>query len=489
MGNGRDWIDFETLELRRDPAPPIRVTILLMSRLTPNTLLTCAIVVALLAIPVVALAQADSVFDLLSRINALRRQNGLAPLELNDPLSAAAQRHSQDMANTGSVNHIGSDGTSPEQRMNEAGYAPHVSWGENIYGGGISTVDAAWGFWTASTVHRNNLLSVRYREIGIGVATSLNGTYYTLKFGARPGVLPFFVDQGSLLSDPNVTLTLSDEESASDGFDGALGPAVEVRIGEGEDLSGAAWQTWQRSIPFKLSSDAGEHRISIEYRDARGTLASYFRLVTLAGAQSDVTAVPTVLPTILPTITPTLTPTVQPTPTSTPPPTSTSTPAPTDIPAPTMTQTLDLSPTATQTPESSPTFAASPTTAPVLVTEVTPIARVSPEPASTVMLEVAAVPNRSVPSSAAPVISPPESAEQSLLHALVTRGWVDAPADWLGVLAGLQIAALVIGAVAITRRSIKSRGTRDISLSSAPETGGDEPIEDVDSRDEDATTA
>ena len=383
-----------------------------------------------------AFAQSDAVSDLLGRINALRRQNGLAPLESNDLLSAAAQRHSQDMANTGSVDHTGSDGSSPEQRIDAAGYAPRSAWGENIYGGGIATVDDAWTFWTNSTVHRNNLLGGRYREIGIGAAASASGTYYTLNFGARPGVLPFVVDQGSLLSDPNMTLTLSNEEAGPGGSGGAMGRAVEVRVGEGEDLSAVAWQPWQRTIPFTLSSVDGEHRIRVEYRDANGVVASYFRLVTLAGAAAAPAATPTTIPTVRPTATASLLP-LRPSPTftSTPAPTDTPTMVPTDTPAPSVTPTETFTPTQT-----SPTATATPAIVAALSSNQTASSTI---PSAAVVVRAA---------SANPDQS---SVDESSLEALVARGWSDAPADLFGLIALLSILAVVAGVSILVHRSTK----------------------------------
>ena len=384
------------------------------------------------AVPLPVFAQSDAVSDLLGRINTLRRQNGLAPLELNDALNAAAQRHSQDMANTGNVDHTGSDGSTPEQRIDAAGYAPRHTWGENIYGGGIATVDDAWSFWTNSSVHRGNLLNERYREIGIGVATSANGTYYTLTFGARPGVLPFFADQGSLMSDPNVTLTLSNEEAEPAGSGETMGRAVEIRVGEGEDLSAVAWQPWQRTIPFTLSSVDGEHRIRVEYRDADGVVASYFRLVTLTGAAAAPTATPTTIPTVQPTSTHTATAA----------PTDTPTAVPTDTPAPTATPTATPLPSATFTPTP-----ASPT-----VTMTPAIVALSSNPPTV---------DSTLPTAAVVARTAPENIDESLtgesaLTVLLARGWSDAPADLLGLMVLLSILAIVIGASIVIHRSTRT---------------------------------
>ncbi len=386
-------------------------------------------------------AQADPLFDVLGRVNALRRQGGLAPLELNDQLTAPAQRHSQDMANTGSVSHTGSDGSTPDQRIIAAGYGPAPSaWGENIYGGGIATVDDAWRFWTTSPIHRNNLLKERYREIGIGVATSVNGgTYYTLNFGARPGVLPFFVDQGGLLSDPLVTLTLSNEDAESGG---AMGHAVEVRVGEGEDLSAVAWQPWQRSIPFTLSNVAGQHRITVEYRDAGNTLVSYFRIVSLASAQLPVTPSPSAT---LKTESSATAPPPSATPGATLSPTDTPTSTPTGAPSPSTTPTSVGPPRITPAP--SATLRTDPSATLAVASQVT---------ATGVPVILAATAPGSTPLPTGGMPLPPASLDETPIDAMIARGWSDAPADLLGLIVGLQIAALVIAVAILVRRSMKS---------------------------------
>ncbi len=48
-----------------------------------------------------AAAQDNDVYEFLARINALRQQNGLPPLDVSNTLTTAAQRHSDDMARTG----------------------------------------------------------------------------------------------------------------------------------------------------------------------------------------------------------------------------------------------------------------------------------------------------------------------------------------------------------------------------------------------------
>ena len=243
-------------------------------------------------------------------------------------------------------------------------------------------MEAAWSFWTTSQVHRANLLNPRYREIGIGVGQSANGTYYTLNFGAQPNVLPFFVTGSA----PIVTLLLTNENDITTGEGVAImGQATQVRVAEGDDTSAASWQPWSPTISFQLSDTPGPHTITVEYRDdlGRGTKASRtINVSELAAdptptptptestptttpeptATAETTATPTLAATealtgtaaITPTATATATPTALPTETATP--VATSTPPPADTPVPQVVEAAaTLEPTATFTPIASPT--------------------------------------------------------------------------------------------------------------------------------------
>jgi uncharacterized protein YkwD len=123
----------------------------------------------------------DTANELLRRINTLRIQNGLQTVSLNTALTTAAQRHSQDMANSGNISHTGSDGSTPEQRMRAAGYLG--STGEEAIYGGRATVDDAWYFWTTDRVHANMLLKPEYTVVGIAAVNAADRSYYTMDFG------------------------------------------------------------------------------------------------------------------------------------------------------------------------------------------------------------------------------------------------------------------------------------------------------------------
>ncbi len=348
------------------------VTILRMSSRIQYSVIRSLIVGALLASTLLpASAQSDPVADILSRINVLRVQNGLLPLALSNILGISAQQHSEDMAATGSVDHTGSDGSTPLTRIQAAGYGhwhDFSYYGENIYGGQSATVEIAWNFWINSSPHLKNLLNTHYREVGIGAAPGSNGgAYYTLNFGAQPNILPFFITKNDLsaVKSTDLTLILFNEDDASTG-EGAniIGRATEVRIAEGDDTSNATWQPWAASIDFQLSDTIGSHTITIEYRDDLKRSTKYSRTITLStvdNTEPTVTPIATLAPTSAPTLEATIVVvnTLAPTETATPLPTETL--APTDTPEPTSTSTLEPTSTAKPSPTSTPTPSITPT--------------------------------------------------------------------------------------------------------------------------------
>lgn len=100
------------------------------------------------------------------------------PLAFNLELIEAARVHSEWMLDADVFSHTGEGGSSPTQRMDEAGYNFSGSWssGENISwsgnsGSNINLTDAAYNHHRGlfrSSGHRLNILSTGFREIGIG---------------------------------------------------------------------------------------------------------------------------------------------------------------------------------------------------------------------------------------------------------------------------------------------------------------------------------
>jgi uncharacterized protein YkwD len=135
---------------------------------------------------------------LLDQVNALRVKHGLSRLRLSAGLNAAADGHSVQMARLGYFSHNSANGASFSQRIlryyRVGGYR---SWsvGENLLWASPDVGPArALGLWLASPPHRANLLSPRWREIGLAAihSTSAPGVYggspatiVTADFGAR----------------------------------------------------------------------------------------------------------------------------------------------------------------------------------------------------------------------------------------------------------------------------------------------------------------
>jgi uncharacterized protein YkwD len=131
-------------------------------------------------------------------INTFRRQHHLTPLKLNAKLTAAAQQHTDEMAQDGYFAHNSANGTQFWQRI-QSFYAssPWSYWsvGENLLWSSPDVTPArALQLWLASPEHRKNLMNPAWREIGVaavhenaapGVYNGLDVTIVTTDFGVR----------------------------------------------------------------------------------------------------------------------------------------------------------------------------------------------------------------------------------------------------------------------------------------------------------------
>ena len=130
---------------------------------------------------------ADSAFDLVNAVNALRASYGLAPYSINPTLMFTAQSHAEFMAATGNVSHTGFDGSSMTDRLVAAGYplAGDLSVGgfraENITSGNEDrSAQSAVDGWTGDALHLNTMISSNLSEIGAGVAVADGRVYYVI---------------------------------------------------------------------------------------------------------------------------------------------------------------------------------------------------------------------------------------------------------------------------------------------------------------------
>ncbi|MGA4686252.1 CAP domain-containing protein [Micromonospora sp. AB353] len=112
-------------------------------------------------------------------VNQERAKAGCKALTVNAKLNLAAQRHSQDQADHRKMDHTGSDGSQPWDRVKAAGYSYRMV-GENV-AWNYQTPAAVMEGWMNSEGHRKNILNCSYTQIGVGVARS-NGPYWTQVF-------------------------------------------------------------------------------------------------------------------------------------------------------------------------------------------------------------------------------------------------------------------------------------------------------------------
>ncbi|WP_374022422.1 CAP domain-containing protein [Mycobacterium sp. HNNTM2301] len=110
---------------------------------------------------------------LYSGVNRLRQACG--PIGQDPRLTDAAQRHANDMLRNGVNGHIGSDGSSPQTRITDAGYRTPYS-GEVVFWGTGSAANPnqALDLWMQSPPHRAIILNCAYTAAGFATASDGN---------------------------------------------------------------------------------------------------------------------------------------------------------------------------------------------------------------------------------------------------------------------------------------------------------------------------
>ncbi|MCP3100209.1 CAP domain-containing protein [Myxococcus sp. K15C18031901] len=106
-------------------------------------------------------------------------------LVLDTKLQCAARRHSKDMGTNNFMSHTGSNGSTPWQRITDAGYAYRRA-AENV-AAGYSTPAAVVAGWMASSGHCTNIMNPQLVHLGVGYFHAPNSTYrhyWTQDFGA-----------------------------------------------------------------------------------------------------------------------------------------------------------------------------------------------------------------------------------------------------------------------------------------------------------------
>ena len=109
-------------------------------------------------------AQAEQ--DMLVQLNQQRSAHDLPPLEMESSLRDLSREYAKDMLERGYFSHYSPEGTSPFDRMTNAGIS-YTSAGENL--ALAPDTDLAMQGLMNSPGHRANILSPNYAKVGIGV--------------------------------------------------------------------------------------------------------------------------------------------------------------------------------------------------------------------------------------------------------------------------------------------------------------------------------
>lgn len=113
------------------------------------------------------IAPADSdaiIFRTLDGLNSLRAAAGLAPVQLNAELTAAAATHARDMSVQNRPWHFGSDGSSPLDRVRRVGFQGYLA-GE-VISETFETETETLAAWMSQPDTRNVLLDPKASQMG-----------------------------------------------------------------------------------------------------------------------------------------------------------------------------------------------------------------------------------------------------------------------------------------------------------------------------------
>lgn len=114
--------------------------------------------------------------DIIDRTNALRKENGVAVLRVNDKLMQAAQVRADEMAAHTVYSHTRPNGG----KFNTVTDCPYMA--ENIHRiadwvlSDQTLAERAVADWSASTTHNKNMVNPKLSEIGVGLARGINDT-------------------------------------------------------------------------------------------------------------------------------------------------------------------------------------------------------------------------------------------------------------------------------------------------------------------------
>lgn len=242
--------------------------------------------------------------SIIAAINQYRVLSGLWPLRPNDDLRTLAHLQADYLASLPDIPwdnlHADASGNDPMTRAAQHGWPTYnpqaIAIGENAYIG--ASIDAAMTWWKGSDLHNRTMLSVGYREIGVGVAPTSLGSIMIVVFGSRPGVLPALFDPASGL------LYLSSERYKWSANGSWIHDVTEIAIPEhvGQEPEWSPWRLTvaaptNRSVPYQIKFTDGTTTLE-EQVDPRIDIAWLPSTVGLNGVVPEVLPAPSEPPNI-----------------------------------------------------------------------------------------------------------------------------------------------------------------------------------------------
>jgi uncharacterized protein YkwD len=125
--------------------------------------------------------------NMISLVNQKRAAVNCPALIRDQTLTDAANRHAADMRDRSVVDHTGSDGSTPQSRIADAGFTPASATGEIMYWSEqASDYKAAVDWWMNSPTHKAIIEDCKYTHVGFGVLYPNGTKYYAVgDFGAH----------------------------------------------------------------------------------------------------------------------------------------------------------------------------------------------------------------------------------------------------------------------------------------------------------------
>lgn len=127
--------------------------------------------------------------ELISEVNALRSEYGLAPYRVDPILMSVAQAQNEYRLAAGITSHVGPDGSRPRERAAAAGYGEGATIfiSENIADGTGLTPAVAVEWWRGDDPHLNTMIGPNYVHVGAGAGETGGVWRYTLMAGYVAG--------------------------------------------------------------------------------------------------------------------------------------------------------------------------------------------------------------------------------------------------------------------------------------------------------------